>query len=114
MNADRTPIDFEKEISSILKHDEMFTKPRLMHLMNNIYIPKFKAKSFSSYVYGGETSENYNQYDHFSNKSILFADEKRNNEEVILGIESSFDDSAAALVNSFGQIKASHQIPMWD
>jgi len=60
MNANRTHIDFDKEISSILNHEEMFTRPRLLQLMNNIYIPKFKVKSFSAYLYGGETSDNYN------------------------------------------------------
>lgn len=33
---------------------------------------------------------------------------------MILGLESSFDDSAASLVNSFGEIKANKQIPQWD
>ena len=36
----------------------------------------------------------------------LFVDKNRSREDVILGIESSFDDSAAAIVNSYGEIKS--------
>ena len=111
MNADRTPIDFQCEIQSLFKHEEHFARPRLQFLVNNIYIPKFKAKAFSSYIYGGESPEVYNKYDYSCNKSTLFANAARSKDDVILGIESSFDDSAASLVNSFGEIKVSKQIP---
>ncbi len=60
INADRTHLDFSKEIDSLLKHELTFTRPRLEFLLNNVYIPKFKVKSFSSYIYGGETPQNYN------------------------------------------------------
>lgn len=68
-------------------------------------MPKFKAKCFSSYLYAGETEESYNNYQYSCNKSTVFADKNRSKDEVILGIESSFDDSAASLVNSYGEIK---------
>lgn len=44
----------------------------------------------------------------------MFANAARSKDDVILGIESSFDDSAASLVNSFGEIKVSKQIPQWE
>ena len=72
--------------------------------MNNIYIPKFKAKSFASFMYNGENNENYNDYKVFSNKNTIFSDPNRPDNEYILGIESSFDESAASLVNSYGTI----------
>lgn len=56
LDADRTIVDFSGEIESMLKHEEIFTKPRLRFLVNNIYIPKYKVKCFSSYIYGGENS----------------------------------------------------------
>ena len=34
----------------------------------------------------------------------MFGDEQRDKRKVILGIESSFNDSAACLVNSYGQM----------
>ena len=37
-------------------------------------------------------------------REFVFENEKRNEDDVILGIESSFDDSQACLVNSFGNI----------
>jgi tRNA A37 threonylcarbamoyltransferase TsaD len=36
----------------------------------------------------------------------VFGVENRSKDEVILGIESSFDESAACLVNSYGEIKS--------
>lgn len=110
----RTIIDFDNEIKSIAKHEEVFTRPRLSYVMNNVYIPKFKVKSFSSFIYSGESSENYNNYSLCVNKNTLFADKNRSRDSVILGIESSFDDSAASLVNSWGEIKANTQIQMWE
>lgn len=71
-------------------------------------------KGFNAYIYGGEDTENVNNYYHSINKNTLFNDKNRSRDEVILGIESSFDNSAAALVNSFGEIKAEDSIDMWD
>jgi hypothetical protein len=91
-------------------HEEFILRPRLSLLMNNVYIPKFKAKSFASYLYAGETEENYNNYRVSNNTNHLFGNKNRSPEDLILGIEATFDDSAASLVNSFGQIKANKQI----
>lgn len=53
-------IDFQSEISSLRKHEEFFTRPRLQCIVNHLYIPKLKAKVFCSSMYAGETMENYN------------------------------------------------------
>jgi len=37
---------------------------------------------------------------------MIFDNNKRDPEKVILGIESSFDESAACLVNSYGELKS--------
>jgi len=114
IDLNRTTIDFDNEIRSISKHEEVFTRPRLSVVMNNIYIPKFKVKSFSSYMYGGENNENYSKYDISNNHNNIFNNPKRSRDSVILGIESSFDDSSAALINSYGEIKSNVQLHMWD
>ena len=105
MACDRTELDFSKEIRSLYLHEEVFARPRLGMLTNSIYVPKFKAKCFSSYFYAGETEESYNNYHYSCNKNTIFNHKDRSRTEMILGIESSFDDSAASLVNSYGEIK---------
>lgn len=89
-------------MDSLKAHEELFNRPRLTYLTNNIYIPKLKAKSFANYLYAGENADNYSNYRMVNNHNTLFNDTSRSKEEVILGIESSFDESAASLVNSFG------------
>jgi hypothetical protein len=42
--------------------------------MNNIYIPKFKAKAFSSYLYAGENNENYTDYSIYQTSDAIFGD----------------------------------------
>lgn len=83
-------------------------------LMNNVYIPKLKAKSFSAYLYSGETPANYNAYARVEPTDDAVFKAGRSREEVILGIESSFDESAAALINSYGEVKANEQITQWE
>lgn len=115
MQCDRTLVDFKNEIRSLYIHESDFTRPRLAYLINNIYIPKFKAKSFAAYLYGGETSETHSNYRVSINEpNLVFGNPDRSKDEVMLGIECSFDESAASLVNSFGEIKSNHQITQWD
>jgi hypothetical protein len=65
-------------------------------------------------MYGGENDDTYNYYEMCSNDNIIFNDPNRSKDDVILGIESTFDESAASLINSFGEIKANHQITQWE
>jgi hypothetical protein len=40
----------------------------------------------------------------------VFGNTARPRDEYVLGIETSFDESAASLVNSWGEIKSNHQM----
>lgn len=109
LECDRTLIDFRNEIKSLVIHEDNFMRPRLEKIINNVYLPKLKAKSFGAFLYGGETDETYRDYTISLNEpNIIFSSPNRSRDEVILGIESSFDDSAACLINSFGEIKANN------
>ena len=80
-----------------------------------MYIPKLKAKGFASYLYAGETPVNHSNYQIFENgPNKIFENPNRSRDEYILGIETSFDESAASLVNSFGEIKSNHQMTQWE
>ena len=98
----------------MIRHEQIFGRPRLGNLINSVYIPKLKVKMILSEMYQSESLENYNKYDTFIEKDTIFADKDRSKEEVIMGIESSFDDSCASLVNSFGEIKSEAKLSMWD
>lgn len=115
LNLDRFQVDFSKEIKALYNHQIDFARPRLSTLVEQIYIPKYKAKAFCGGLYGGETPENYSQYGvEGTSPDVIFSDPNRDPNEVILGIESSFDESAASLVNSFGEIKANNQVTQWE
>jgi hypothetical protein len=58
-----------------------------------------KAKFHAPYFYQGEDKRSLAE---FVEKRF---DPKRDPDEVILGIESSFDESAACLVDSFGNVR---------
>jgi hypothetical protein len=64
-------------------------------------------------MYGGENDQSYSNYDYALNTSTIFGNKERSKEDVILGIESTFDESAACLINSFGEIKQNHEITQW-
>jgi N6-L-threonylcarbamoyladenine synthase len=44
----------------------------------------------------------------------IFGDPNRSREEYVIGIETSFDESAASIVNSWGEIKANQQMTQWE
>jgi hypothetical protein len=115
MDCDRTMIDFKSEIKSLYLHEQDFQRPRLNMIVNQIYIPKLKAKSFAAYLYAGENHANHSNYKlQGEQPNKVFSDPSRSKEEYILGIESSFDESAASLVNSFGDVVANNQITQWE
>ena len=45
LNLDRSPVDFQLEIRALYNHQNDFARPRLSTLVDQIYIPKFKAKA---------------------------------------------------------------------
>ena len=115
MSCDRTLIDFKSEIRSLYIHEQDFQRPRLQQILNSVYIPKLKTKSFAGYVYAGENNANHANYKMLASTSDkVFSDKQRSREEYILGIESSFDESAASLVNSYGEVVANNQITQWE
>ncbi len=115
MNCDRTLIDFKSEIRSLYLHEQDFQRPRLQQILNSVYIPKLKTKSFAGYVYAGENNGNHANYKVLAATSDkVFSDLERARDEYILGIESSFDESAASLVNSYGEVVANNQITQWE
>ena len=94
----REPINFANELNSIAMHSEkMDDDARLSQVINQIYIPKLKAKFHAPYFYK-------------EGKRFQVIEKKfcpnRDPDEVILGIESSFDESAACLVDSFGNLRS--------
>ena len=115
MQCDRTLIDFKSEIRSMYMHEQTFERARLQQLVKKIYIPKLKAKGFASYLYAGETPANHSRYQVVENgPDKVFANTARSRDEYVLGIETSFDESAASLVNSWGEIKSNHQMTQWE
>jgi len=62
MNCDRTLIDFKAEIRALYLHEQDFQRPRLSQMMQHIYIPKLKVKSFAAYFYAGENHSNHSDY----------------------------------------------------
>lgn len=73
-------------------------------LVGDVYLPRLKAKFQAPFVYNGVNHETYQSYAPVEQKDQIFSDKTRDRSKVILGIESSFNDSAACLVNSFGEI----------
>lgn len=114
LEHDRCVVNFERELASLQTHSEIILRPRLGTLVNQIYIPKFKSKAYGGYMYGGENDETYNNYSQSIEKNHIFGNKERSKDDVILGIESSFDDSAAGLVNSYGDIISDLKKVQWD
>ena len=91
-------------------HSLNYTRPAIQPIVHEIYIPKFNVKRYSPYLYAGEkTSEFFNlRYFHTNNKEKL-GDERDEGKRLILGIESSFDDSCAGVVSSCGKVLANEK-----
>lgn len=105
MQCDRTISNFDNEIRSLYIHEQNFERPRLSALVNKVYIPKLKVKHFAAYMYAGETLSTHSDYKNADNgPNKVFDDKNRPRDHYILGIESSFDESAASLVNSYGEV----------
>ena len=104
-------MNFNKEMHSLFHLKNLMSEQRLEQLIKEIYIPKLKVKFNAPYLYAGEIK--YQKDSHKRRKKLeiieencVFEDKKRSDKDVIIGIESSFDESAASLVNSYGQVKA--------
>ena len=108
--ADRTVINFDNELRSLINHEQIILRPRLSNLTNNVYIPKFRTKGYCAYIYGGETDENYSNYKIISDKNFVFQDTDRSSKDYVLGLDFTSTVSGASLVNSYGKILANSNI----
>ena len=77
-------------------------RPALSQLTDRIYIPKLLVKRFSPYFYSGETDLTYHNYRSFQTRNLK--EEAQNDQNLVLGIESSFNDTCAAIVRGNGEI----------
>lgn len=88
-------------------HEQRISRPMLGNIINKIYIPKFKVKRFAPYMYKGETDSTHHNYRTFQTSNI--SKDKQGDKSLILGIESSFDDACAAIVEGSGKVLANEK-----
>ena len=89
----------------MLKNNREHLKP----LVKNVYMNKLKVKRYSPYIYAGERNEEYFNLRYFqTNNRIKLGHNESNSSDrrMILGIESSFDDTAAGIVTPGGSVLA--------
>lgn len=94
-------------------HAQAVTRPKLRNIVRHVYIPKMNVKRYSPYLYAGEKSADYFNMRYFqtSNRSSkVKLGEKEQTQRLILGVESSFDDSCAGIVSSCGQVLANEKM----
>ena len=102
IESTRYPIDFDMELVSLAKHDQRIKRPLLSKIVSKIYNQKFTAKVVAPWFYAGETHEN-----HFDLKQPHPRENKRpSGTDLILGIESSFNDTGVAVVRADGKVLA--------
>lgn len=65
-------------------------------------MPKVKVKMQAAHLYGGETATSDTDYNEYQRQDLHL--EAKFSKELILGIESSFNDSGAAVVKGNGEI----------
>ena len=107
MHGDRYPLNFDFEIKSLDVHEQRLQRPGIFHVVNKIYVPKFNVKCFSPYIYAGENKETYHNYRTFqtANAEDLGRKQSRGKRDrLILGVETSFDDTCSAVVSSCGKV----------
>jgi len=78
-------------------------------MVKQIYLNKWQVKRYSPYIYAGEnTPEYFNLHYSQSNTKERLGQKLESGSErkMILGIESSFDDSCAGIVSSCGSVLA--------
>ena len=93
-------------------HSLKHTRPELAPIVNHVYIPKFNVKRYSPYLYAGEKTPEYFNLRYFqtSNRdNSVKLGEPGPSQRLIMGIESSFDDSCAGIVSSCGRVLANEK-----
>lgn len=100
-------VDFNNELACIGLHDKYLAKAELQSLVERIYIHKWNVKRQSPYLYAGEKTPEYFNQRYFQTNNALKSDDSRDpDKRLILGIESSFDDSCAGIVAASGKTLA--------
>ena len=64
-------------------------------------------KRFSPYIYSGENKDNYHNYHKYQESNEEDLGRKLNDDQkkkLILGVETSFDDTCSAVVSSCGKV----------
>ena len=110
---------FKEEMQSLFHIKGKMSENRLEQLIKEIYLPKMKTKFHSPYIYQGEVdwqrqSHLRRRRQEIPNENNVFGESERGKNEIVIGIESSFDESAASIVDSFGQIKAQKSFTLSD
>ena len=77
-----------------------------MRIVNKIYINKWNVKRQSPYLYSGEKHPDYFNQRYFQTNNKEGLGRSPDDKRLILGIESSFDDSCAGVVSASGKILA--------
>ena len=85
-------------------HEKRMSRTDLLNVIKTIYVPKYKVKRFSPYLYADgkrgmltkRTVKNFQTQDHDSG--------------LILGIETSFDDTCSAVVSGRGEVLSNEKI----
>ena len=88
-------------------HEQRIKRPGITQLINRIYIPKFNVKRFSPYIYSGENKDNYHNYhkhQEYNEEDLGRKPKGKQKKRLILGVETSFDDTCSAVVSSCGQV----------
>ena len=70
-------------------------------------MPKFNVKCFSPYIYAGENKDTYHNYHKFQTTNAEDLGRKQasgKKDRLILGVETSFDDTCSAVVSSCGKV----------
>ena len=108
----RFPIDFGTEMKCLSLHKKHHKKDSFKNIIKHVYIPKFNVKRYSPYLYAGEKAIDYfnmRSYQTSNKDARVRLGEHADSTRLILGIESSFDDSCAGIVSSSGQVLANEK-----
>jgi tRNA A37 threonylcarbamoyltransferase TsaD len=74
-------------------------------VISKIYIPKFNVKLYAPFMYSGEKSSiPWNHYRNLSDTPKGPSENYKNDKRLLLGIESSFDDTCASVVEGTGAV----------
>ena len=100
---------------SMEKHNKNLTKDQNKKVKTQVYKPKMKVKFIAPFMYGGENSQSYRNFNKINTKNHVFDDkdtlsesksQKDKENEIILGISKTGEGKAFNIcgLNSLGKI----------